>query len=241
MDSGPCYIYVASLYERHASHFKLGFTQNSARERSNTLPEKDSIDPNKCIAWQMMTKDLACSTERALHAMLRYLGYQRPRSHRHAGYTEWYAPEALDFVKNYMNNIKGAWFRLAPFAAGCPTQMRTILDGLRLALDEGAITMEMFDGDYFYTRIDAGASRVIEMLKGKHSISTHGDGELEVINCFEPLNGDESFYAALLHPRMPNHQPVNLEFIQLCDEIPSYSGEDRYFTFGVDEVALEDH
>lgn len=237
MNTGPCYIYVAPLYERHASHFKLGSSLNSARERSNTLPEKDSIDPNKCFAWRMMTEDLARSTERALHALLRFFGYQRPRSHRHVGYTEWYAPEALEYIENYMNNIRGAWFEHAPFAGGCSTKMRGLLDGLRLALDEGAITMEAFDGVNFYTRIDAGASHVIEMLKGKHSIPIHGDGELDVIDCFEPLSGDESFYAALLRPRMPNNLPVNPEFVQLCDAIPSFTGEDRYFTFGFGEVA----
>lgn len=90
--------------------------------------------------------------------------------------------------------------------------------------------MEAFDGVFYYTRIDAGASRAIQMLYG-----THCDGELEVVDCFEPLNGDKTFYAALLRSRMPGHTPFCLEFIRLCESIPSYTGEDHYFTMCVDE------
>lgn len=231
MEQEPCYIYVFQLNAKYGSHFKLGSTLQPLQARSNALPEKECIDQNKSFGWRMATRGLARSNERNLHMMLRYFGYQCPRSHRQAGYTEWYAPEALEHIENYMTNIRGTWFERVSFAGGNANQQSVILDGLRLALDEGAITMEAFDGVYFYTRIDAGASRAIQMLNG-----THCDGELEVVDCFEPLNGDKTFYAALLRPRMAGHTPFNLEFIQLCESIPSYTGGDRYFKTCVDGV-----
>lgn len=225
MNYGPCYIYVLPLKAEHALHFKLGFTLGTIRARSNALPEKEFIDQKKSFGWRMATDELARSTERTLHAMLRYFGYQRPRGHRQSGYSEWYAPEALKYVENYMDNVRGTWFERVSFTGGNANQLSTVLDGLRLALDQGAITMEAFDGICFYTRIDAGAFHAIQMLHGNHY-----DGELAVVDCFEPLNGDQTFYAALLQPQKSGHTPFSLEFSRLCNLIPAYTGDDHYFT-----------
>jgi hypothetical protein len=221
-------------YPEHSSHVKIGSTLQSARARSNSLPEKERIDLDRSYGWRMATEYLARSTEQILHSMLRHFEFQRPRIRGQAGFTEWYSHEAEEFVENFMNNIRGTWFERVSFKSDSDTQLKRLIAGLRLSLREGSIALEGRDELLFYVRINA-ASRAINMLFGNHKFQIPNQDELEIVDCFEPLNGDTSYYAGILCPRLPNYNPFNLEFDQLCNLIPPYTGGDCYFTFEATE------